>query len=583
MPRFGWRRCAFVLLLALLALGSLTLPRGASADATDRSATHAYLLALLAAGQEIGAGFPAARLEIEHIAAGVGGECPGVLGSVPVQDDEPPSRSPGERERGEQERQQRQLSALQLELSETLLSPSIRLGTEATTRFLAQVGSLHWDDPLVNRRVAHLLSSLAPEATSSQIDFCADMATWLQSGYRRVSPATRALLQPSDAIELFRYVEAPSLQPLGQLLRRYESRADRALAKRIEALDRKLAQKAARSISPVDRRLRSKLGEKPPVPPRPLAGHSKLLAHGRTADGKRFEVRVGKSSFRGCRYSLVLSAGNSTEVSCTSNAGLPPRVNCQEGELIITGSTRPRTRRVRLLLSNGHSIESSVALIPRRLGGPTGVYYQSLRGPAPIPVSLVELDAHGSTVRVLRLNRIHGCTTHPFKRLPPGRTTLARGSVPDSGPSFTIVGERYRLLGHTHVGFHLGLSSLSPALNALLESAPPFPAFSRGAAAFTHEESTECEPHPYEIVYGLLDDPRDTVLARTSEGLVPLASVQLPPAFHTTGALAYGAFSPPPTELVVRNAAGKEIAHESLAESARNQLEFCEGYAEPSS
>lgn len=80
--------------------------------------------------------------------------------------------------------------------------------------------------------------------------------------------------------------------------------------------------------------------------------------------------------------------------------------------------------------------------VPRRLGGPDAFYYQAVRGPSPVPVSLTERDAQGRTLRVLKLRRIVGCSKHPLKYFPGGKLTLVHGSAPQ-GPSFSIVGERY--------------------------------------------------------------------------------------------------------------------------------------------
>ena len=105
-------------------------------------------------------------------------------------------------------------------------------------------------------------------------------------------------------------------------------------------------------------------------------------------------------------------------------------------------------------MSNGTQIVSRPVLVPRRLGGPDAFYYQAVRGPSPIPVSLIERDAHGHTLRVLKLQRIVGCSKHPLKYLPGGKRTLVRGQTPQ-GPAFSIVGERYRLFGRIHAQLKL--------------------------------------------------------------------------------------------------------------------------------
>jgi hypothetical protein len=62
--------------------------------------------------------------------------------------------------------------------------------------------------------------------------------------------------------------------------------------------------------------------------------------------------------------------------------------------------------------------------------------------------------------------------------------------------------------------------------------------------------------------------------------LVPLRTVAIPAHLHAGGVLAYGAFSPLPTELVIRNAHGGILATEDLSETAKAATETCEGEAE---
>jgi hypothetical protein len=70
------------------------------------------------------------------------------------------------------------------------------------------------------------------------------------------------------------------------------------------------------------------------------------------------------------------------------------------------------------------------------------------------------------------------------------------------------------------------------------------------------------------------------VLARVSGKLVPLRKVAIPARLHAGGVLAYGAFSPLPSELLVRGADGKIIAREDRNEAAKSDTETCEGEAE---
>jgi hypothetical protein len=110
------------------------------------------------------------------------------------------------------------------------------------------------------------------------------------------------------------------------------------------------------------------------------------------------------------------------------------------------------------LIHKTKRIASRVAIVPARLRGPVGLYYQVVRGPSPIPVSLTEFDAHGGTLRVLKLPRVVECTRHPLKYLPGGIRTLVHESVPQ-GPTFSIVGKGYRFLGHLHFALKVNIEA----------------------------------------------------------------------------------------------------------------------------
>ncbi|HLH14466.1 MAG TPA: hypothetical protein VKV16_06720, partial [Solirubrobacteraceae bacterium] len=99
--------------------------------------------------------------------------------------------------------------------------------------------------------------------------------------------------------------------------------------------------------------------------------------------------------------------------------------------------------------------------------------------------------------------------------------------------------------------------------------------------AFPWSLALECPPHEVAIVYGILAGPGASVLARTPQGLVPLTVVPLAADLHAKGPLVYGMFAALPSELVVRRADGSTLYSENLTARAREEAQFCEGYAEP--
>jgi hypothetical protein len=102
-------------------------------------------------------------------------------------------------------------------------------------------------------------------------------------------------------------------------------------------------------------------------------------------------------------------------------------------------------------------------------------------------------------------------------------------------------------------------------------------------AAFQPSLSVECPPHESAVVYSILPAGGASVLARTSAGLVPLATAPIAPSLHSGGPLVFGAFSTLPSELVVLRSDGSTLYSESLATKDQEEREFCEGYAEPPS
>src|SRR6185437_16976874 len=196
----------------------------------------------------------------------------------------------------------------------------------------------------------------------------------------------------------------------------------------------------------------------------------------------------------------------------------------------------------------------------------TGLYYQVVRGPSPIPRLLTELDASGHVLRITHLPRIVECTKHPVKYLDGGPRTLVTGTVPAGGPRFSIVGKRYRFLGKVY--FELEAHVVEQQKRGLGDFLESTSEITFGSARLRHvfkpEEETGCLPHPYDIVYGWLHDPSKTIVSEGTGTAAPLTVVPLPASLHERGELLYGAFSPPPTKLVLRGPSGRTLFTEPL-------------------
>jgi len=286
--------------------------------------------------------------------------------------------------------------------------------------------------------------------------------------------------------------------------------------------------------------------------------------------------------------------GTGVNEVCLSRSHLEaPSVRCRSGDglLTIEAQTLPSARSVRLHLSDGRQITSHVALVPAKLGGPAGFYYQVVRGPSPIPVSLTEVDAHGKALRTVKLPRTAKCAKQSLKRLLGVMRTIANGSLPQ-GPSFSINGERSSAFSiggegpsaksRTHFDLSVevaaegagGITSGSGSSIAVGERSRP------KSSPFALQMHTGCQPHEYAILYGLLRAPTDTVLARSPGSLQPLRRVRIPASLHVHGVLVYIALPALPNEVLVRTPTGKTVFTEKLARPAREARETCEGEAE---
>lgn len=440
---------------------------------------------------------------------------------------------------------------------------------------------------------------------------CADMRAWVASGYRTLSPATKAFIRERE-IELatvYGYLRHANLaEAFSDPLAPYEGPHEKALMRETV----KLELERFKIVKPfgIYTGLRTALGFAPikkiPLNTGPPKG-SVVIGKGKTAAGDKYTVRLEPKHSRpigplslDCepRVTIETSSGDQSgslfKISGSSEACLSrshpesANVKCEEGLVTVEAQVLPSARAVSLRLSDGRRIVSRVSLVPARKGGHLGFYYQAVRGPSPIPLSMSELDAHGRVLRTVRLKRVLECTKNPIHYLPGGRRTLVRASVPE-GPKFTIVGEHYRREGHTYSeieldipqdrGFGFGPGPGGGA-DSIIGVGGMGPGGGRGSSRFSPQMKTSCEPHEYAIMYGLLKSPRDTVLARVAGVLQPLRHVTIPASLHAGGVLAYIVLPSVPTELVVRTPAGKTVETENLTKLARDTAEKCQGESE---
>jgi hypothetical protein len=586
-------------------------PRASDTPA-NRAAVHAYLLDIYGYVHAIAGAAPVLVGAYEGTASRIAGECPGVLVGAPQEGNEIEVGSPifrrTARQRGEERRRSTQLSDLEEELATELASAESEARRPAVTALLANLKALPQGGLALSQVVRAQISGLEEDRKTHSTDVCADMEAWAASGYRTLSQASRATALTREA-ELATFLRELAAQSSSGSMSLPETRADRALVRRTSQLEVRTAKAIANSIDSARKRVEAALGltarARSEERLKSMSHESKSstkLGAGRTAAGTRYTVwldRTRGGSAGTCKSSVEVRGADGAKpgilelfVGGSEVCLVPhqkrseePSVNCREGLLTIDTEVPSATRMVDLRMSDGTHVVSRPVFVPRRLGGPDAFYYQAVRGPSPVPVSLTERDARRRPLRVLKLRRIVGCSKHPLKYLRGGKHTLVRGNTPQ-GPSFSIVGERYRLFGRVHTQLKLrtgeGLGSSDEgeeeepsATDGLIESVP-----ARRTAPLDSEISAGCHPHEYSIFYGLLKQPRDTVLAKIAGKLVPVLRVRIPSSLHAGGLLVYLASASRPEELLVRSPSGRIVMNEDLSRVAREGRETCEGESE---
>jgi hypothetical protein len=616
------RRCSWVgrapawAALLALALVLAIIPASAAAMSENAAATHAYLVATSSYEETELSNLPQEVEAREAAAARISGECPGILANAPPHEEVfgfglvgpgpvgPVSQAPlSARAEGERHRQSRQLGDLKLELSFALDDSRTQPDREAVGALIRALTPLKWSNPKITFLVQVIAATAKEELEIPAPPVCEDMKSWVASGYKTLTPISREIQSRSEALlkrsfEIIALAEKAPIQTFPKILAPYENASDRTLARHTEALNRQL-RKGRDTQAAVRKRLEAAVGlpaAKLPKTKRPTK-RPVVIGRGKTAAGGSFVATAERSSHvsreGGCNVFVTITEPSRPALGLLTNlfsegtgrclsrshVNPEPAVHCNSGLLTVEANLLARTRRVRLLLSDGNTITSPAIIVPARLGGPTGLYYQVVRGPSPIPVSLTELDAQGATLAVLKLPAVVECTKHPIKYFPHGIVRLVHESPPQM-PAFTIRAERYRKLGSVHFELKLEESNEELILGRSSGSFEANVAVPRGWRVFQPQTSSGCQPQPYVIIYGLLKAPDDSVLARVSGTLVPLRKVVIPAQLHAGGVLAYGELSPLPTEVLVRDASGRTIDRANLAEAAKSDTETCEGEAE---
>ena len=570
-----WRgRVGAALVLASAALcGSAPL---AAASSPDAQATHGYLIAqyklVMALLHEAAASRGAESAAAKQIAR----ECPGVVsgdtaGTVP---DAVPAPTP--RVRGENARLTQQKQTIEEELTAAVAQPGDSLDRPTEEAYAAEVRQLSWSNPAITSALQAATTARLEAISTPAPPFCADARAWAQSGYRALSAASRAF-------EASRAARRNSVQgderSLNTQLKPYENASDRTLIRKTSAAANKLLANAFAAVGTVlslDRIVGfPKVGTEEPK--------QTTVGHGHTAAGTRFQVSAGSGLFGagGCHRSaavfytrpgaseVLIEGGPNNPICLSSPQYRHPALFCEVGIETIQTAVPASVRSARLVRADGRTIQSRVVRVPRRDGGPAGIYAQEIRGSTSHAVSLVELNADEGVVLTVKLPRYRCVKRRQEPAELPTSTELASGRTPEGEP-FTI-----STFGSANGEPFLSVDTgVDPELNEIT--------IGPGASkAFPWSLSIGCAPHPYAILYGILMPPGKSVVAQTPQGAVALNVVPVESRVHAKGPLVYGVFSALPSELTVLGANGSTVDTENLQAKATEAAQFCEGYAEP--
>ncbi len=220
--------CAVIAVTAAL-VGPLAAGASTPVSRTDASTTHSYLRIVYAQTRAEVASLHAGIVAIEAFATRLQAQCPGVLANAP-------KTATGEKPSS---------SAVKIAEEELAAALGVAEQTEYKRRraFARAVAPLRWSDRALTRLVrSYALGELA-QAKLPAPDLCADASAWVRSGYQSVSPGTESYLRRVAALS---QATSGAKEVIMRKLGRYESDADKRVAKRIA----KLEESAGRRLLP---------------------------------------------------------------------------------------------------------------------------------------------------------------------------------------------------------------------------------------------------------------------------------------------------------------------------------------------
>jgi hypothetical protein len=200
-----------VVLLVILAFAFA--PSAASASPEDVASTHTAIVAGYALARAGVATIPVAQSKIQHYKRKLAGQCPNAAaGALENEAAQPMSH----------------------EVAVALWSIAYGSAAGPIRKFVKVIKPLHWTNPRVNRAAHSFASNLSGLASIPLPDLCADIRSWVATGFTKI---------PQHVLELDRHVETLELPEIQwKLVRPYVRGGDASLVSYIKRAERKIAE-----------------------------------------------------------------------------------------------------------------------------------------------------------------------------------------------------------------------------------------------------------------------------------------------------------------------------------------------------
>ena len=208
---------------AVAALAMAPTPALAGSRARNVAATRAYIQADYALVHAARTNMKTGEAALEELRSKLGAECPMAATASP------------ENEAAEK---------LSNEVIGAMSTVFIRADVQAVGDFASSVGTLHWSNQKLTRKVSSYAAKLKALTVLAMPNVCGDVSAWATSGYRAL-PASTPQFDQQFSSEDVGIGEVPA-----RLLAPYEDRSERVVLQHTHQFEQELVDAEARAVEP---------------------------------------------------------------------------------------------------------------------------------------------------------------------------------------------------------------------------------------------------------------------------------------------------------------------------------------------